>query len=107
VTERPRDLPDFTSPPLEEVAMSVQFEPIPAFGARMQAQVWARFRERFPEWVEQQVLPPTFELFGIPDRPHHLIQLAAQLFPPTSRALFVDEKKTELLQLQSDRFVRN
>ncbi len=101
-TPRPSYLPDFERPPVVEVALSVQFEPL-AFVARHIAELWQSCRSEFPNWQDQHPIAPAFELFGeaIPDARAWLN--VAQL----RRAIFRNERGTELKQYQADRFVRN
>ena len=101
-TDRPSDLPDFGQPPVVEVALSVQFEPL-AFIGRHIAELWQSCRSQFPNWQDQPPIAPAFELFGeaVPDARAWLN--AAQL----RRAIFRNALGTELKQYQADRFVRN
>lgn len=102
VPARPSDLPDFEHPPVVEVALSVQFEPLP-FETRHVALLWEACREEFPDWQDHLPIAPTFELFG-----EQAISAGA-IFrnPPLRRAIFRNSARTELKQYQDDRFVRN
>lgn len=100
VTARPSDLPDFEHPPLVEVALSVQFEPLP-LQIRHLAMLWDMCRSEFPEWHDEVPIAPAFELFG--DGSWDARFRSAQL----PRALFRNPGGTELKQYQADRFVRN
>ena len=104
---RPKDLPEFEHPPVVEVALGVQFEPVPKLDTSWIARFWLeQVRARFPEWVEAPAVPPTIEWFGIPGQPGgFMFQLGRGAF--TNRAIFQDASRTGLLQLQQDRFVRN
>ena len=101
--ERPRHLPDFGAPPLTEVALSIQFQPIAGFGYVDIGLLWQRFRDRFPQVEYHPPLAPGFETFGL--------QLAAssafQLNFGLPRTWFIDPAGAEVVQIQSDRFVRN
>jgi uncharacterized protein (TIGR04255 family) len=105
VSARPLDLPDFERPPVVEVALSVQFEPLP-FETRHIALLWETCRVNFPKWRDQPPIAPAFEMFGRGSfniRPWRVDLGNA----PLRRALFRNETETELKQYQSDRFVRN
>ncbi len=78
-------LPEFSRPPLVEVALSIQFEPV-ALRAAHFGLFWQRIRSRFPKTSEQPPIPPVIEL---------------------PRCWFMNNEETELLQLQSDRLIRN
>jgi len=60
---RPSDLPDFEHPPVVEVALSVQFEPL-LLETRHVADLWEKCRSEFPEWQDQPPIAPAFEFFG-------------------------------------------
>ena len=107
MTGRPAELPDFTAPPVTEVAVGVQFNSLDAFLAPHLGGVWDLFRDEFGAVEEHFPLPPTFETFG--QNP--------QLVPPVSfqflasaglpRTFFVNRDRTRLIQVQRDRFVHN
>lgn len=100
-------LPDFESPPVTEVALSVQFEPPPGLHAAHFGVVWLRFRDRFPHVQEHPPLERNFELLGEgPQRPPPF-RLQVMDRPPVPRCWFINENGTELVQIQKDRFVRN
>jgi uncharacterized protein (TIGR04255 family) len=101
---RPTDLPDFKAPPVVEVALSVQFEPI-GLSTRHLAELWTESRGRFPRWRDQVPLPPTFELFGVP--PGENTWRFDFGPPPLLRAVFENAEGTELKQFQADRLIRN
>lgn len=103
---RAKDLPEFAEPPVVEVALGVQFEPIPRLAEPWIARFWLEeVRERFPEWTEALALPPAVEWFGIPGQPRVMFRLGQGAL--ANRAVFQDAAQTGLLQLQQDRFVRN
>ena len=100
-------LPEFDSPPVTEVALSVQFEKLDSLGVPQLGYVWQMFRDRFPQTEGKPPLEPTFEQFGPhPGRPPSVrLQLMETL--PQPRLWFLNESGTELVQVQQDRFVRN
>lgn len=104
---RAKDLPEFEHPPVVEVALGVQFEPVPKLDSPWIARFWfEKVQERFPEWIEAPALPPVIEWFGIPGQPRGVMfRLGQGAF--ANRAVFQDASQTGLLQLQQDRFVRN
>jgi uncharacterized protein (TIGR04255 family) len=104
---RAKDLPEFEHPPVVEVALGVQFEPVPNLDASWIARFWyEKVRSRFPEWIEAPALPPTIEWFGIPGQPRG-VMFRLGTGPFANRAVFEDASHAGLLQLQQDRFVRN
>jgi uncharacterized protein (TIGR04255 family) len=109
MTSRPRpvDLPEFKSPPLSEVVLGVQFDALPAFLSPHLGLIWQRFRASYPMLEEHPPLPPSFETFGSnPQFPPGMgIQFVSSAETP--RAFFVNQARTELLQIQKDRFLHN
>ena len=103
---RPDHLPDFESPPLSEVALSVQFAPMQNYSSIHAYSVWQCFRDRFPNVSEQPELPPQFEVFGATDgfRQEIRFEMVNQFSP---RYWFSSEDGTELIQFQKDRLVHN
>ena len=51
-------LPDFENPPLVEVALSVQFEPIEQMRTPQIGLLWTEFRHRFPVTQEHPPVDP-------------------------------------------------
>lgn len=106
-SHRPADLPEFRTPPLTEVALGAQFDVIPGFLTPHVGLVWERFRRDFPLLEEQAPLPPIFETFG--SNPQFVPGMSLQFVtaPETPRVFFINEARTELLQIQRDRFLHN
>lgn len=104
--QRPAHLPDFTDPPLDEVVLGVQFEPVPGFSSVHTKDVWDLFRDEFPQVQEQPLLQPQFETFGGANlQPSFQFQVGAG--PVGSRLWFISEQENNLLQFQPDRFLTN
>lgn len=105
--ERAKDLPEFEHPPVVEVALGVQFEPVPKLDGPAIARFWfEEARARFPEWLEAPALPPAIEWFGIPGQPRGVMFRLGQ-GALSNRSVFQDTSQAGLLQLQQDRIVRN
>jgi uncharacterized protein (TIGR04255 family) len=108
MTTRPADLADFASPPVTEVALGIQFNSLEGFLSPHLGLVWDVFKAEFPFVEEHPYYPPVFETFGAPapfQMPSINIQMAAR--PEMSRVIFLNSDKTQLLQLQRDRFLHN
>jgi uncharacterized protein (TIGR04255 family) len=103
-SQRPADLPDFQSPPLTEVILGVQFDVIPGFLTPHFGLIWERFRAVFPHVEEHPSLQPVFETFG-PNPQMLALQFTMQPIAP--RLFFINDSRTELLQVQKDRFLHN
>ncbi|MGO9740131.1 MAG: TIGR04255 family protein [Roseiarcus sp.] len=102
---RPSDLPDFSNPPLTEVAISIQFDALPGYRQVWAGPLWDLFKVRFPVVQEQLPLQPVFEIFGRSVLPS--VNFSVLEGPMSSRLWFLNSDQTELLQFQYDRFGRN
>jgi len=105
-SRRPADLPEFGAPPLTEVALGAQFDVIPGFVTPHIGIIWQRFREAFPYVEDHPPLPSVFETFGSSPQ-FATIGLQLMTGAETARAFFINKPRTELLQLQKDRFLHN
>lgn len=92
-------LPSFRKPPLEEVALAVQFQPN-AFDYLRMGRVAEAVQDLLPRRQEQPGRPPMREDFGPQVRPPFELQLLSAAPPP--RLWFLNEDGTRLLQLQDD-----
>ena len=104
-SQRPADLPDFKAPPLTEVVLGAQFDLIPGFQTPHLGLIWQQFRGGFPHLEEQPPLMPVFETFG--SNPQFAASFQLSMQPDTPRLLFINESRSELLQVQKDRFLHN
>lgn len=105
-TGRPRDLPDFESPPLNELVLSIQFGSLP-FKNFHSGLLWQRFADRYPKVEEQQPIDPVFETFGARQPSAQRISFQLPPTPDTLRYWFVSQDDNELLQVQTDRLIHN
>lgn len=101
---RPR-LPDFTNPPVIEVALSVQFTPLPAFRTPHFGLLWSDFRNKFSKFEEHPPRPPVVEQFDKRRTPG--VEVRVEMGLPVPQCRFLNDKGTELIQVQQDRFVHN
>jgi uncharacterized protein (TIGR04255 family) len=104
---RPDDLPDFETPPLNEVVIGVQFTPATGYSQVRVSEVWSLFREDFPSVQEMAPLPPVFETFGLPQGGRGGPQINLRPMPEHSRYWFVSPSEDELVQFQKDRLLHN
>jgi uncharacterized protein (TIGR04255 family) len=99
-------LPEFNRPPVIEVVLSLQFEPL----AKMQVQhlgfLWSIFKDQFPKVETKPPLDPVIEIFEQkPARPTMRFEVGE--FPLLPRVWFVSSTGSEIIQVQSDRFICN
>jgi uncharacterized protein (TIGR04255 family) len=100
-------LPEYSDPPVIEVALSVQFDAIMGFGIPQIGLLWQRFRNNFPNTEEQPPIPHATEEFGVRLGPR--ISLNAEILSqfPTPRVWFLNATGSELIQVQTDRLILN
>jgi uncharacterized protein (TIGR04255 family) len=106
---RPPDLPDFGAPPVTEVALGVQFNTLDRLLAPHLGVIWSEFKDQFPEAEQHPPLDPVFETFAEKGSRTPIPRLHLELLTtiPTPRVFFINQTKTELLQVQRDRFHHN
>jgi uncharacterized protein (TIGR04255 family) len=75
--------------------------------SRHVAMLWQLWRHEFPIWEDQPPLQVVREWFGVPGQPSFNLQFDLGALPPLRRAFFFRHDRTELRQVQPDRFVRN
>lgn len=100
-------LPSFENPPVIEVALSVQFDPIEALQVPQMGLLWSHFREDLPKTQTQPRLQPEFERFGTIPALISPFRIEAFDIPPVPRLWFLNESETELVQVQQTRFIAN
>jgi uncharacterized protein (TIGR04255 family) len=105
VIRRPADLPEFDNPPVVEVAIGVQFEPVNGFRQAHLGLFWNQIREDYPKTQDQPRLETALESFDAGGWP--TLQLELVDGPPVHRAWFISENDELLLQVQNDRLIHN
>src|SRR6266568_4861371 len=99
MTSRPTDLPDYSSPPVSEVSIGVQFNSLEGLLAPHLGLIWTEFKTQFPLIEQHPPLEPAFETFG----EKHAVAIPMPRFLlsiPTPRMFFINDGRTELLQVQ-------
>ncbi len=87
-----------------EVALGVQFEPLPQMRQGHVGLFWASIYDQYPKTLDMQPVEPGMESF---DDQTPVFRLAISSVPSLHRAWFVSADDTLLLQLQSDRLIHN
>ena len=100
-------LPEFDNPPVVEVALSVQFDPIANLRTPQIGMLWQEFRDRFPKTEEHPPLETVIERFGVSPSPKGNARFQVLSALPAPRCWFLNDQGTELVQVQHDRFVHN
>jgi uncharacterized protein (TIGR04255 family) len=104
---RPPELADFRAPPVAEVVVGVQFNSLEGFLSPHLGLVWERFKHDFPNIEERPPLAPTFETFGPQPQFFPAISMHIPFGADMPRVLFINKDRTQLLQVQKDRFLHN
>jgi len=102
---RPSELPDFRSPPLNEVVIGIQFHPVPGYQQIRAWEIWSLFRDDYPLVQELAPLQPAFETFGLPQGGQ--IGLGISMGAMLNRFWFISPSGNELIQFQQDRLLHN
>jgi uncharacterized protein (TIGR04255 family) len=100
-------LPEFSSPPVVEVVLDIQFKPIEGLRVPRLGLLWQRFRDRFPHVEEQSPLERRTEPIATRSPMSANIRLELLDAPIVPRLWFMNQAGTELIQVQRDRFVYN
>jgi len=107
MAEITQNLPEFANPPVTEVVLGVQFDPIKGLRTPQIGMLWQEFKDRLSVTEEQAPLESVIERFGAARRPAGSVQIQMLDAPPTPRCWFLNEAGSELIQIQPDRFIRN
>ncbi len=107
VPRRPKHLPDFDNPPVVETALSVQFDPIPLLRTAHLGLLWNEYRAHFTRTEERPPIEAIIEQF--PEAPAARLGFKFQPFEtfPVPRIWFANAEGNEMIQVQSDRFIKN
>lgn len=102
--DAPDLLPSFSQPPVVEVVLGFEFQPIAEFGAIKLAQLAATWKDRYPRVQELPPLPMNPPI-GTPDQfPAMFVNIGA---PAIRLWLFGPADDSQLLQIQRDRLILN
>jgi uncharacterized protein (TIGR04255 family) len=104
--ERPSDLPQWETPPIDEVAISVQFNDIPGFKIVHYGELAERLQKvGLTRHEDQSPIPASFEVFGKRVVPAQFQFQAVNV--PFPRVWYMTKDKHRLVQVQPDRFIYN
>lgn len=99
-------LPSFGNPPVVEVVMGVQFQPLTQLQSPHFGLFWQTVRPEYSSCKDNPPIAPQLEDL---DRPGAIkdSRLKLSQVPPLPRAFFEDDSDQWLIQLQRDRFLHN
>lgn len=104
---RPEHLPDFKSPPLNEVVLGLQFSIPHGYQQIRAGEVWGLFKQEYPHVQEQPALEPSFETFGGPFQHSPRPNFSLVTGCTHDRFWFLSQDGAELVQFQQDRLLHN
>lgn len=99
-------LPEFDRPPVSEVAISAEFDPLPKWKSSHAGLYWAQINATYPLTEVQPPLLSVPERFGEEMWRKPAVQVS-MIDPDSSRFWFFSEQKDQLIQVQRDRFIMN
>lgn len=100
--QTPQTLPEYESPPINEVVCGIQFERLEQFLNAYIGLLWEKYKPQYSECQEAAPLVPAIEKFDGPaqvERPY--------IDVPASRTWFISSDGNSLIQVQRDRFLHN
>lgn len=99
-------LPDFETPPVHEVVFSVQFKAIEEFQAPHVGILWEKLgKDKYPKHKQTNFLAHMLEEESGTEQTLGVLPVGN--IPPLPRVFFISSDEHELIQVQTDRFVRN
>lgn len=106
MSETKDPLPEFSKPPVSEVALSVEFEPLPNWRSPHAGLYWGLINSQYPNTEVQPPLPSQIEKFD--EQTVQVPTVRVELLnPDISRFWFLADPANWLIQVQRDRFVMN
>ena len=101
--ETESQLPSFVQPPLDEVALDLQFSSLPIKAAELGA-FRSLIADEYPYSLDVPPLLPSFETEGSPPIPPFALNVGGGLLP---RSWFISADDEHVVQLQADRLIIN
>jgi uncharacterized protein (TIGR04255 family) len=106
MAERPANLPDYSNPPIDELAIGVQFPSIEGMYDAHIGLYWQMVRDQYPRAESQLRVEAPIETSGTPPIQPSVVKLS---IPTASqgRTWLISESDNYLIQIQNNRFVQN
>lgn len=105
--DRPEYLADYRKPPLDEVALAVQFDELSDLTSVHIGKIYASFVDKYEVVEERAPIQAKFETFGSNVMPGLEIKTSFGNIPPLRRVWFISKDGHDLVQLQPNRFIHN
>jgi uncharacterized protein (TIGR04255 family) len=103
VSDRPSDLPEYDRPPVDEVAIGVQFSPIVGLMAPHYGLFWTSIRDEYPRVETHPRIPAPIDSLGDPAPP----SIQFSFGPDQGRNWYIGASDDMLIQIQDTRFIHN
>ncbi len=100
---RAAHLPDFLSPPVDEVAIGIQFAPVDGLTEPYFGLFWSKVRSKYPRVESKPRIEGPIE--SLNEIPSPAVQI--QFVPPVGRTWYISSDDVSLIQIQDTRFVQN
>ena len=107
MTEDETKLPNFRSPPVSEVALLIQFDPIEHLGVLHCGDYRTRIADTYPDFEEKAPLQKTSESFDREESPPQPNVVVRSGMPPLRRCWFLDSEGNGIVQLDAEHFAYN
>jgi len=101
------ELPQYAKPPVVEVAISVQFNPLVRFQPVHFGLLWERLRARYPITEHYPPLGSVVEVFGAQALAPMMLHIESVPNFPVGRCWYLTEDRQRVVQVQPDRFILN
>ena len=98
-------LPEFETPPVSEVAISIEFTALPNWRGPHAGLYWGKIARDYPKTEVQLPLPSQIEPAGQALQPQTV--RVEMMSPDLSRVWFIANPPTDLIQIQRNRFIVN
>jgi len=106
--ERVSDLPSFKNPPVTEVVLGVQFDPLEGLTTPHIGEYRRRVVEHYPHLREMLPLQRSSETFEEPrPKKEPMFSVSAGGLPPLRRCWFVDANGNNMVQLDAEHYCYN
>jgi uncharacterized protein (TIGR04255 family) len=99
-------LPEYENPPVSEVALSVEFQPLAGWHGPHAGLYWGQINKEYPRTEVQVPLPSQIERFDQPSWQAPAIHVE-MVSPDIARVWFLAEPPTWIIQVQRNRFILN
>ncbi len=98
---------DYPHAPVVEVVLSVQFEKLLDLDSPRIGLYWSSVRGRFPFAEQHPPQPPIQEIFAPPESAPRALRIELTDAVPTPRFWLLNQDRSQLIQIQDDRFSHN